>query len=197
MLAAGWMLAALMALQGGSAAQTTQPSIRGTVVDARTSAPLADARVTLVEASLDDAHRRGRKIRVRARRRPKTYTLTVSTIGYIFVRRTIELKANLDVDLLVPLAEGTGTYQEEVTVAAEAGTQPKALGVSSQMELGSAGLQDLRGVAADDPMRAIQALPGVATGDDFQAEFSVRGSAFRQVGVVMDGTPTQLLMHSP
>jgi hypothetical protein len=51
-------------------------------------------------------------------------------------------------------------------------------------------------VAADDPMRAIQALPGVATGDDFQAEFSVRGSAFRHVGVVIDGTPAPLLLHA-
>ena len=45
-------------------------------------------------------------------------------------------------------------------------------------------------------MRAMQALPGVATGDDFQAEFSVRGSAFRHVGVVIDGTPTPLLLHA-
>jgi hypothetical protein len=36
----------------------------------------------------------------------------------------------------------------------------------------------------------------VATGDDFQAEFSVRGSAFRHVGIVIDGTPTQLLLHA-
>lgn len=200
MVAAGWMLAALVALPGGGAAQSTQtqstqPSIRGTIVDAKTSAPIADARVTLVEASLDV--RTGPDGRFDfAHVAPKTYTLTVSTIGYIFVRRRIELQANLDVDLVVPLAEGTGTYQEKVTVAAEAGTQPKAIGVSSQMELGSAGLQDLRGVAADDPMRAVQALPGVATGDDFQASFSVRGSAFRQVGVVMDGTPTQLLLHA-
>ena len=63
-------------------------------------------------------------------------------------------------------------------------------------ELGSAELQDLRGVAADDPVRAVQALPGVATGDDFQAEFSVRGSAFRHVGLVIDGTSTPLLFHT-
>jgi hypothetical protein len=36
----------------------------------------------------------------------------------------------------------------------------------------------------------------VTTGDDFNAEFSVRGSAFRHVGVVVDGTPTPVLMHT-
>jgi hypothetical protein len=45
-------------------------------------------------------------------------------------------------------------------------------------------------------MRAVQALPGVATGDDFQSEFSVRGSAQRHVGIVLDGTPTTSLMHA-
>ena len=189
-----WTLAALLAFQGG--AQTaSQPTLRGTVVDAKTSAPIKDARVTLVEPSLEAKTAADGKFEF-AQLPPKTYTLTVSTIGYIFVRRKVEVSGNLVIDLTIPLAEGTGTYQEQVTVASDAATQTKAVGVSSQMELGSAGLQDLRGVAADDPMRAVQALPGVATGDDFQASFSVRGSAFRQVGVVMDGTPTTLLLHA-
>lgn len=179
---------------GGGAPQSN-PAIRGTVVNAQTHAPIADARVTLMEAARTT--RTGPDGRFEfVNLPPRTYTLTVSTIGYIFVRRQVDAPTNRNIDVTVPLAEGTGTYQETVTVAADATTRPKAVGVSSQMELGSASLADLRGVAADDPMRAVQALPGVATGDDFQAQFSVRGSAFRQVGVVMDGTPTPLLLHS-
>ncbi|HXT68902.1 MAG TPA: TonB-dependent receptor [Vicinamibacterales bacterium] len=190
------LVLALSALQAGQQpAQSGNPSIRGTVVDASTNRPVADARVTLIEAGLNT--RTGPDGRFEfVHVAPRTYTLTVSTIGYIFVRRRVDAVLNTNLDLSVPLAEGTGTYQEAVTVAADVASKPKALGVSSQMELGSAGLAELRGVAADDPIRAIQALPGVATGDDFQAEFSVRGSAFRHVGVVMDGTPTQLLMHT-
>ena len=193
---------ALLFLTGPQTSQSSStpqaagnPTIRGTVVDANTHAPIADVRVTLVEA--------GQTTRTSADGRfefanvpPRAYTLTVSTIGYIFVRRRVEAALNTNLELSVPLAEGTGTYQEEVTVAGDAAARPKAIGVSSQMELGSAGLAELRGVAADDPMRAIQSLPGVTTGDDFQAEFSVRGSSFRHVGIVIDGTPTQLLMHS-
>ena len=195
MIAAVCTLAALMVLQAGGTQATNLPTLKGTVIDAKTNAPIKDARVMLVEASLDvrtGADGRFEFPKIAAR----TYTLTVSNIGYIFVRRRIDVGPNTTVDLTIPLAEGTGTYQEQVTVASEATAPQKAVGVSSQMELGSAGLQDLRGVAADDPMRAVHSLPGVTTGDDFQASFSVRGSAFRQVGVVIDGTPTQLLLHA-
>lgn len=198
-LLVAWIAAITLSAGGAqsSPAQTPSslPTIRGTVVDAKTNAPIADARVELIEASLTT--KTGPDGRFEFARVPaRSYTLTVSIIGYIFVRRHIQAPANTNLDLLVPLAEGTGTYQETVTVADEAAARPKAVGVSSQTELGSAGLAELRGVAADDPMRAVQALPGVATGDDFQAEFSVRGSAFRHVGIVIDGTPTQLLLHA-
>jgi hypothetical protein len=187
-------LLGILLLLGNPIPQQATSSLRGTIVDARTNAPIADARVTLVE--LNRSVRTDGSGRFEFRElAPRPVTLTVSTIGYIFVRRRIDIPGDAHVEITVPLAEGTGTYQEAVTVAADT-ARPKAIGVSSQMELGSAALAELRGVAADDPMRAIQALPGVATGDDFQAEFSVRGSAFRHVGIVMDGTPSALLMHS-
>jgi hypothetical protein len=120
-------------------------------------------------------------------------TLTAELSGFAPYRRDgIVMRAgstfSIDIGMKV------GTLQETVTVKA-ASTPPPEMGVSSQSTLGSAALQDLRGIAADDPMRAMQALPGVATGNDFQAQFSMRGFAFRQVGLVMDGTPTPLLLH--
>jgi hypothetical protein len=180
------------AFAGVPQAQTV--TIRGTVVDAGTQAPVKDAQVFLVELArsvITGADGRFEFADVK----PGTHTLTVSRIGYIFVRRRVPIAAGVTLDITVPLAEGTGTYQETVTVATAPPSSSLA-GVSSQMDLGSAGLADLRGIAADDPMRAIQALPGVATGDDFQAEFSVRGSAQRHVGIVLDGTPTASLMHA-
>lgn len=95
----------------------------------------------------------------------------------------------------VPLPEVPGVYREDVTVAASQ-SDNREVGVSTQATLGALAIQDLRGIATDDPMRAVQALPGVVTGDDFQAEFSVRGSAFRHVGLVIDDTPSPLLMHA-
>jgi len=49
--------------------------------------------------------------------------------------------------------------------------------VPSSQVLGSAELLNLRGVLADDPLRAVQVLPGVATGDDLRSEFTVAGQA--------------------
>src|SRR4030095_1986431 len=72
-----WILAALTGLQGGGAQATSQPTLKGTVVDAKTNAPIKDARVTLVEASLDT--RTGADGRFEFTKvAPKTYTLTVS-----------------------------------------------------------------------------------------------------------------------
>ena len=50
---------------------------------------------------------------------------------------------------------------------------------------------------APESVRAqIQALPGVAAGDDFRSEFSVRGASFRQMGIVIDGVATPMLVHT-
>jgi len=187
------MISVVLALLLGFAPR--QQPVVITVIDARTNVPVADALVQLRKGDTERALQTDAAGVARFTDVPEgQYTLTVSTVGYIFVRRTAEV-ASRPLALTVPLVEGTGAYQESVTVGA-ASARTVEPGVSSQMELGSAALQDLRGIATDDPMRAMQTLPGAATGDDFQAEFSVRGSAFRHVGIVIDGVQSPLLMHA-
>ena len=53
--------------------------------------------------------------------------------------------------------------------------------------------KNLASVLADDPLRAVQSLPGVTANDDFSSEFSVRGAPFGRVGLYLDG----VLLHSP
>ncbi len=85
-------------------------------------------------------------------------------------------------------------YREEVMVegSSERLIEP---GIVSQVSVGRSQLSEIRPVVADDPVRALQALPHVATGDDFRSEFSIRGSPYRHVGVVIDGVATRLLQH--
>jgi hypothetical protein len=96
--------------------------------------------------------------------------------------------------MTVPLSEGAATYTEELTVTED--LFPAREGAPTERVLGSAALQDLRGVITDDPVRAVQILPGVSAPDDFHSVFSVRGSPFRNMGFVLDGVPSPFLLHS-
>jgi hypothetical protein len=57
-------------------------------------------------------------------------------------------------------------------------------------------LQQLRGLITNDPLRAIQVLPGVATGDDFKSEFTVRASPIDHMQFSFEGIGTPLLVHT-
>ncbi len=203
-----WLGLACLAGRGAASAQSAAPpelaagqtALRVRVINARSRSPLEDANVQ-VRPAQDAA---GAALALQTNQAgyavfgtlaARRYRLSISTVGYIFVTRDVEVEAGQVTDLTVPLTEGTGTYTETVDVSAAA-TRGGDPGAMASAELGSAALQDLRGVATDDPMRAAQTLPGVVTGDDFQAEFSVRGSAFRHVGLVIDGTPAPILLHS-
>lgn len=168
--------------------------LQGMVVDAATQTPLAGARVWIVELGLT-AHS-GADGRFTFEHLPGgSFTITVSQIGYIFVKRSVDLPDKSTMRIVIPLAEGQGTYSENVTVVA-APERPAEPGVASQTTIGSGGLQSLRSVATDDPLRAVQALPGATTGDDFRSEFSVRGASFRQMGIVIDNVATPMLVHT-
>ncbi len=121
--------------------------------------------------------------------------LFVSVVGYTLVRRDVEVVPAATTSLNIPLSEGTGTYTETVTVASDR-FRSSDTAVASQQTLGSADVQSLRGVLADDPLRAVQVLPGVATGDDLRSEFSVRGSDFSHMNLTVDGFSTPHLLHT-
>jgi hypothetical protein len=176
-------------------------SVSGRVVNARTQAPVADARVVFatVTPAGDVIDSTVRTTQTDADGRFEfpvsgygPHILAVTTVGYLYVRRQIDVDATSRIDVVIPLAEGAGTYEENVTVTADQVREDPAV---TARTLGPAELQELRGVVTDDPMRAVQALPGVATGDDFQAGFSVRGSPFRHTGVTIDGVPAASLLH--
>ena len=176
-------------------------SLHGRVIDSETGAPLRDVRIVATPASPLPAISEERSASTAADGTfafdglpPGIYSVSATTVGFIFVRRTVELAPGTTMKLEIVLTEGTGAYRETVNVESRGGPSP--IEATSQSVLGSGALQDLRGVVTDDPLRAVQALPGVATGDDLRSDFSVRGSAFRHSGVVIDGTATPLLLHT-
>ena len=66
----------------------------------------------------------------------------------------------------------------------------------SEVTLDAADLQAASSILQDDGLGAVHAMPQVAAADDFRSDFSVRGSPYRQIGVVIDGVSTPWLQHT-
>ena len=190
---AATLFVAFLTIPAAAHAQNTG-LVSGHIVDARTGAPLSKVLVVVeglpLSTQTDDAGAFVLPEVAAGMRR-----LFVSVVGYILVRRDVQVIAGTSLDVTIRLSEGTGTYTEAVTVAADRFRQAEPA-VASQQVLGSADIQNLRGVLADDPLRAVQVLPGVATGDDFRSEFSVRGSDFMHMNMTVDGFSTPYLLHT-
>ncbi len=168
--------------------------ITGTVVEARTGAPLA-AVLVKVQSTGQQAFSDGDGKFEIAGVPVGSQTLLVSVVGYGLVRREVTVSATDAVDVTIPVTEGASTYVEEVSVGASRFREAEP-GVSSQSVLGSREILALRGLVADDPFRAVQVLPGVSTGDDFRAEFAVRGLGPGNIGISIDGVDSPLLFHT-
>jgi CarboxypepD_reg-like domain len=165
----------------------------GQVVDGRTGAPLEKVLVVVEDTGksvLTDAQGRFRIEGVS----PGPHRLYVSVVGYALFRREVTAGPGTP-PLTVRLSEGTTAYSETVTVTPDVFRAPPDPVPSSHV-LGSAELLNLRGVLADDPLRAVQVLPGVAAGDDLRSEFTVRGSGFHHLTFTVDGFATPYLLHT-
>jgi hypothetical protein len=178
---------------GHAAAQSATGSIAGLVVDAA-GAPLERARVSL------DGHK-GRRTLSNAQGRfvladlpAGRGVLEVSLIGYALVRRDVDVPAGGTLELTLPLAEGTGTYTEDVEVTGAIAR--RETGVASQITIGSADIEELRSTLTEDPMRAVQTLAGVGGSDDYRSDFSIRAAPFDHLSVTLDGIPSSLLVHT-
>jgi len=168
--------------------------LEGQVVDARTGAPLEQVLVVVEDAGKSALTDAGGHYTIEGLP-PGRHRLYVSVVGYALFRRDVDVGAGRPAALTIRLSEGTTAYSETVTVTPEPFRAP-ADPVASASVLGSAELQNLRGVLADDPLRAVQVLPGVATGDDLRSEFTVRGSDFRHLTFTVDGFATPYLVHT-
>jgi hypothetical protein len=194
------ILLVLALLAGAPPARSPQPGpppasghIRGVIVNARDGRPVARVRVDVQNSPVtSQTNDQGQfAIEVPA----GTVTLSISGVGYALTRRDLTVAAGGTLDVTIPISEGTGGYTEAVQVTGELFPR-EAPGVPTEQSLGSADLQNLKNTLADDPMRAVQTLPGVAASDDYKSDFAVRGSDFRHLGVTLDGVPSPLLVHT-
>jgi hypothetical protein len=175
------------------AAAVLTGTIRGTVVDTHDGTPLRRVSVrlqTTAQTTVTDDEGHFQVAHVAA----GTQELYVSAVDFILVKRTVTVTSGGVTDVTIALAEGTGTYTETVTVVGRASTRDDPA-VAAEQTLRSTELQQL-GSVASDPMRAIQALPGVAAGDDFRSEFAIRGAGIQQMNFTFEGIATPFLLHT-
>jgi hypothetical protein len=165
--------------------------IRGSVVDARGGEPLEKVQVSLgggSDRAVTDAQGRFGLPGVTA----GDYVLNVSTVGYHLVKTPFTLAAGEVKDFEVVLTPDTLRQTDTVEVKAGPFDAPSQDSPSS-LTLAGNDAKNLASVLADDPLRAVQNLPGVSSNNDFDARFSVRGADFSRIGIYLDG----VLLHEP
>ena len=177
-------LAALLSIDTGT--------IQGTIVEARTNAPLVAVLVKVQstgQQAFTDAE--GRFEIGNVPEGPQV--LLVSVVGFGLVRKGVTVSATEVVNITIPVAEGASTYVEDVAVSGSAFREAEP-GVASQSVLGSRELLALRGLVADDPFRAVRCSL-VATGDDFRAEFACAAWS-SNIGALDRRRRSPLLLHT-
>ena len=163
-----------------------EPAAAGRVIDAITLEAVAGATVTIVGRQTAVVTDASGQFRLSG---PRPVELVVTAAGYAPRRASVTADAD---EIEVRLEPEALRRAEEVAVLAGAYVSPDASAPSSRV-LGSAELASLASVLADDPLRSVQSLPGVAAGDDFGATFALRGLGFDNVGFYVDG----VLMSAP
>lgn len=170
-------------------------TIAGRVVEARTGAPVPGALVRVRtgvanEVTTDEQGRFALEAMPCA-----PLDLQVAMLGYALLERRVDGGADGSTDVRLSLTEAPPPYAEQVTVAGDPFADGTGGGPAA-MRIGTSDLALLRGVLADDPFRAVQAMPGVASGDDFTAEFAIRGAGPAHVGILIDGVPAPVVLHT-
>jgi len=119
---------------------------------------------------------------------PGSYDLRFSAVGFRLVVTPLSIAADTDVkEFDVSLAPDNFRRTDQVEVRGDVFQNADPAPVT-ELNLNSSEIKEAATVLADDPFRAIQALPGVsaAGNNELYAEFSVMGAPFADVGIYLD-----------
>jgi hypothetical protein len=186
------------AVAGQPAAAPGQPpaaslALSGRVVDARTGVPIPGALVRAIEPDTSVLTGEDGAF-VLDNLPPGRLTLQVVMLGFALLERVLDIGPSTP-PVTLALTETPPSFSEHVEVTGDP-FPVREVAVPSEIAIGASDLALLRGILADDPFRAVQAMPGVTSGDDFTAEFAIRGSGPSHIGVLVDGVPAPVVLHT-
>ena len=174
-------------------AQSPAAPFRGRVLDAATREPIAKALVSVRGRGIETTTNADGEFEIAGLSGGK-FEVYVSTVGYGLVKQEIEVSGTASpIDIL--LGQEAFRRTDSVTVSADVFESPDSKN-ASEHTLNNTELKNLANVLVDDPLRSVQTLPGVTTGDDFYAQFSVRGAGFRNIGFYIDGVLAKEPFHT-
>jgi hypothetical protein len=161
------------------------------VIDFKTGEPIAKALVSIRGQNLQTVTDENGRFEL-SNVAPGDAELYVSTIDYGLLKQRIQVGAGEPKELELLLGQEALKHSERMTVTSGpfAPVQPEA---PVEHSINGTELKNLSSVMLDDPIRAVQSMPGVAADNDWYAQFSVRGSGPADIGVFVDGA----LMTAP
>ena len=164
--------------------------IRGTVKNVVGGEPLERVRVTVLEA--DRVTTTGSDGSFSIADVPAgNYTLRVSAVGYRLSTISFSLSAAETREFDLTLVPDNFRHSETVLVKGDVFQQEDSPAVVEN-NLTASEIREASTVFADDPFRAIQALPGVSApaNNELYAQFSVMGTPFNNVSIYLDDVLT-------
>lgn len=185
------MLSLFLLLVYGGDPLPSATLLEGRICDTQNGEPLARVTIRLVDTNRytqTDSHGEFRFEDLA----PGEYKLTAATVGYRLFEKKLSVgkdPLHLDFALSPDALQNTETVQVHGDILDPAATDSGA----ASFAISGNEMKNLASVLADDPLRAIQATPGVSSDDDFDGRFSVHGAPFERIGLYLDG----ILLHAP
>src|ERR1041384_361940 len=173
---------------------THAATLQGRFVDARTGEPVAKVRIIVSGTDLSTTTNDNGEFTFDNLPAGQV-ELYITTITFGLVKKTITIAETNNPVFEIALNESAAALTENVTVSAGPFDRTETT-VPSEQTLNKRELQELSSVLVGDPLRAAQALPGVAANDDYRSEFSVRGAGFDRIGLYVDGILTDNFVYT-
>lgn len=172
-----------------------QPKVlSGKVLDARTGEPLERVRVAIAGSSTSTTTNSEGKFQLGSLPNG-SIQLRISAPNYALLKYDVPSGTLPEAGLEIALQPDADSVKSSVTVASSIFEGPDGAAVPSEHTLNKAELQSLGTSVLGDPLRSVQALPSVTTGNDSRGEISIRGSSFDRVGLMVDGILLDGFLH--